>query len=393
MTRSPNEATRLIRAGHAPAKLARTVPPAIQKGSTVLLPDAASLYDPGQTTYGRAGLATQETLASALAELECAAAVRLFPSGLAALAGAMLAILETGDDVLVTEDDLQARTRRFCDRVLARSLGLAYATTRRGPGLRRSWPWPGPTTRLDHRHGGLPGSLTFEIQGYAGFIRRAGAFPRRAHLDGQHLGGEPGYFKPLTAGIDISVQALTKYVAGHADIFMGSAATTDPKLSDALDHAIWNFGWAVSPDDAYQVLRGLRTLPTRMARHQASGLTVADWLSRQPQVAEVLHPALPSSPDHELWKRDSTGAGGLFSVVLQPCSKAAALAFLDALELFGLGFSWGGFESLALDADPQFDVRQTPPSFAGPVVRLNIGLEDPEDLMDDLRRALVALAP
>jgi cystathionine beta-lyase len=386
MTRPPNDATRLIRAGHAPARLARTVGPPIQKGSTVLLSDAASLYDAGQPTYGRGGLATQETLASALIELECAAAVRLFPSGLAALTGAMLAVLKAGDDILVT-DAIYKPTRRFCDNVLTRfGVGVRYYAPRTSPEALVAM--AGPATRLIVMES--PGSLTFEIQDAPAIARLARARGVLTLMDNTWAAAL--YFKPLTHGIDISVQALTKYVAGHADIFMGSAATVDPNLADALDHAIWDFGWAVSPDDAYQVLRGLRTLPTRMGRHQASGLAVAAWLSDQPRVADVLHPALPGSPDHALWKHDFTGAGGLFSMVLEPCPKAAVHAFLDALELFGLGFSWGGFESLALDADPQFGVRADPPAFAGPVVRLNIGLEDPADLIEDLRRAFRALA-
>jgi len=200
-------------------------------------------------------------------------------------------------------------------------------------------------------------------------------------------------FKPLAHGVDISVQALTKYVGGHSDVFMGAAAARAPALADALDHAIWDFGWAVAPEDAYQMLRGLRTLPTRMARHQESALAVAAWLTGQPQVAEVLYPALPASPDHALWKRDFTGAAGVFSIVLRPCRAKAVRAFLDRLKLFGLGFSWGGFESLALHCDPQFAIRSAPPRFVGPVVRLNIGLEDPDDLIEDLRQGLEAIGP
>jgi cystathionine beta-lyase len=385
MTRPPSDATGLIRAGHAPAKLVRTVGPPIQKGSTVLLECAAALYDTDQVTYGRAGLGTQETLASALAELEGAAAVRLFPSGLAALTGAMLAVLKAGDDILVT-DAIYKPTRRFCDHVLTRfGVGVRYYAPRTQ--AQALLAMAGPSTRLIVMES--PGSLTFEIQDAPTIARLARSRGVLTLMDNTWAAGL--FFKPLAQGVDISVQALTKYVAGHADIFMGSAATTDPALAGALDHAIWDFGWAVSPEEAYQVLRGLRTLPTRMARHQASGVAVAAWLSNQPQVVEVLHPALPDSRDHALWKRDFTGAGGLFSVVLEPCPKAAVHAFLDALQLFGLGFSWGGFESLALQADPQFDVRASRPSFAGPVVRLNIGLEDPEDLIEDLRRGFAAL--
>jgi cystathionine beta-lyase len=198
-------------------------------------------------------------------------------------------------------------------------------------------------------------------------------------------------FKPLAHGVDISLQALTKYVGGHSDVFMGAAAATSPELAHALESAIHDFGWAVAGEDAYQMLRGLRTLPTRLERHGASSLKVAAWLAEQPLVAQVLHPALPGAPGHQLWKRDYAGAAGVFSIVLQPATARAVEAFLDGLRLFGLGFSWGGFESLALTAEPQFDVRKARPGFAGPIVRLNIGLEDPDDLIADLEQGLAML--
>jgi cysteine-S-conjugate beta-lyase len=198
-------------------------------------------------------------------------------------------------------------------------------------------------------------------------------------------------FKPLAHGVDLSVQSLTKYVGGHSDVFMGSAAAADPQIGRALEHTIVDLGWSVSGDDAYQMLRGLRTLPTRLERHGASSLKVGAWLAVQPEIARVLHPALPGAPGHALWKRDYAGAAGVFSIVLRPASGPAVNAFLDALHLFGLGFSWGGFESLALTADPQFDARKVRPAFEGPVVRLNIGLEDPDDLIVDLEQALAVL--
>jgi len=386
VSRPPKDATRLIRAGQAPGKLAHTVGPPIQKGSTVLLADAASLYDTAQPTYGRGGLATQETLMSALAELEGAAEVRLFPSGLAAMTGAMLAVLKTGDEILVTEA-VYKPTRRFCDHVLRRfGVGVRYYRPRTAPETLIAM--ASAATRLLVLES--PGSLTMELQDAPAIARLAKVRGIITLMDNTWAASL--YFKPLAHGVDISVQALTKYVGGHADVFMGCAAAVDPAICTALDQAIWDFGWAVAPEDAYQMLRGLRTLATRMARHQESGLAVAAWLEGQPAVAQVLHPALPASPDHAIWRRDYTGAAGLFSVVLKPCPTRAVHAFLDALKLFGLGFSWGGFESLALDADPQFDLREGGSPFAGPVVRLNIGLEDPDDLIDDLRCGFEALA-
>ncbi|MBA3810267.1 MAG: cystathionine beta-lyase [Caulobacteraceae bacterium] len=379
------EATRVIRSGRPPGHFSRTVGPSIEKGSTVLMPDAASLYDHRQATYGRGGLATHDALMSALVELESAAAARLFPSGLAAMTGAMLAVLKAGDEVLVT-DAVYKPTRRFCDRVLTRfGVGVRYYAPRTAPDTLMAM--AGPATRLIVMES--PGSLTLEMQdvpAIAGLARSRGLLTLMDNTWAASL-----HFKPLDHGVDLSVQALTKYVAGHSDVFMGCAATRDPRLAEALDHAIWDFGWAVSPEDAYQVLRGLRTLPTRMARHQASGLTIAAWLRGQPRIAQILHPALPGSPDHELWRRDYAGAAGLFSVVFEPCPARAVRVFLDALRLFGLGFSWGGFESLALDCDPQFGVRVQRPAFAGPAVRLGIGLEDPQDLIADLQRGFEAM--
>ncbi|HEY5107049.1 MAG TPA: cystathionine beta-lyase [Caulobacteraceae bacterium] len=387
MTKRPAEATRLIRSGSGPAKPARTVGPPIQKGSTVLLGRAADLYDTAQPTYGRGGLGTQETLISALAELEGATAVRLFPSGLAAMTGAMLAVLKAGDEVLLT-DAAYKPTHRFCDNVLKRfGVSVRIYAPRTSPDALIAM--AGSATRLIVLES--PGSLTFEVQDTPAIAALASARGLLTLMDNTWAAGL--FFKPLAHGVDISVQALTKYVGGHSDVFMGSAAATAPELVEALDHAIWDFGWSVAPEDAYQMLRGLRTLPTRMARHQQSAVAVGRWLSEHPSVARVLYPALPGAPDHALWRRDFTGAAGVFSVVLRPCPAPAVHAFLDRLELFGLGFSWGGFESLALDCDPQFEARGHLPKFEGPVVRLNIGLEDPDDLIADLVRALSVIAP
>jgi cysteine-S-conjugate beta-lyase len=234
-----------------------------------------------------------------------------------------------------------------------------------------------------------PGSLTFEMQDVPSIARLARERGVLTMVDNTWAAGL--LFKPLAHGVDLSVQALTKYMGGHSDVFMGSAAAASPTLAAALERNIIDFGWSVAAEDAYQMLRGLRTLPTRLARHGASSLTVAAWLSEQPEVARVLHPALPGAPGHTIWRRDYSGAAGLFGAVLKPASERAVEAFLNRLTLFGLGFSWGGFESLALNCDPQFDVRRVRPAFEGPVIRLNIGLEDPQDLIADLRASLDAL--
>lgn len=381
----PSRATRLIHTGEPSRPMPRTVGPPVHKGSTVLLPDAAYLYDHQAITYGRGGLTTHEVLSDALAELEGAAKVKLFPSGLAALTGAMLAVLKCGDDVLVT-DAIYKPTRRFCDHVLKRfGVGVRFyparATARELMGMSR------PSTRLIVMES--PGSLTFEMQDVRAIAAAARGRGILTLLDNTWAAG--WYFKPLDHGVDISVQSLTKYVGGHADVFMGAAATCDPDLGAALEQAIWDLGWSVAADDAYQILRGLRTLPTRMERHQKSALRVAGWLEQASWVQDVLWPALPSSIDHELWRRDYAGAAGLFGVVLRPSPTNAVERFLNSLKIFGLGFSWGGFESLALDGGPQLGVREFTPGFAGPLVRLNIGLEEPDDLIDDLRQAFKAM--
>ncbi len=379
---SLRDASRLLHTGHAPDSLLRTVGPPIQKGSTVLLPSAAALYDDKQPTYGRAGLATHMALIEALAALEHAVSVALFPSGLAALTGAMLAVLKAGDEVLVT-DAVYRPTRRFCDRVLRRyGVGVAYyppcATAEDLMAL------CGPATRLIVMES--PGSLTMEMADAAAVAAAARARGVLTLMDNTWAAGL--YFKPLDHGVDISVQALTKYVGGHSDVLMGSAATSDHALAAALDQGILDFGWSVAPEDAYLMLRGLRTLPTRLARHQASATAVASWLASHPVVGQVLYPALQGAPDHDVWERDFTAAAGLYSFVLDGWVPPRKDRFHDALALFGLGFSWGGFESLAVDCDAQFGVRKTPPRFAGPLIRLSVGLEDPGDLIEDLDQAL-----
>ena len=380
------ESTRLTHAGGWREPLARTVGPPVQRGSTVLLPDAAALYDGGQTSYGRQGLASHEALARALAELEGASEVQLFSSGLAALTGAMLAVLGAGDEVLVV-DCVYAPWRRFCDNVLKR-FGV---TTRYFPANADAaavMALAGPATRLICLES--PGSLTFEMQDVPAIAAAARARGILTLVDNTYGAGL--LFKPLAHGVDLSAQALTKYVGGHSDLFMGSVAVADPALATRLKLAARDHGWSVSADDAYTMLRGLRTLATRMARHGESGLAVARWLAEQPEVARVLHPALPDFPGHGLWARDFAGANGLFSLELAPAPEAAVHAFLDRLALFGLGFSWGGFESLAIACDPQLKVARTaaPWRAAGPLVRLHVGLEDPADLITDLRRGLDA---
>ncbi len=373
-----------VRAGAGGGLVARTVNPPVQRGSTVLIKEARSLYDPELVTYGRGGLQPHAALCEALCELEGAAGARLFPSGLAAMTGAMLAVLKAGDDMLVV-DCIYAPTRRFCDRVLTR-FGVSIRYFDPALPAQEVAQLMSPETRLIVLE--APGSLTFEMQDVPAITSAARDRGVLTLID--NTWGAGLYYKPLSLGVDISVQALTKYVCGHSDVFMGAACAKDPAIVQRLNDEIWHVGWACSPDDAYLMLRGLRTLPTRLDRHGASALEIAAWLASQPGVDEVICPGLSGSRGHELWKRDFLGQNGLLSLVLAPAAPAAVDAFLDALELFGLGFSWGGYESLAISCDPQFAAREYPPRFTGPLVRLHIGLENVEDIKGDLSRALAA---
>ena len=361
------------------------VNPPVQRGSTVILPDAASLYT-APVTYGRQGLGTQDALVEALRALEGAEHVVLFPSGAAAVTAALMSVLKAGDEMLCA-DGVYGPTRRLCDGLL----GRYGVTTRYFPPRATAeevLALVTPATRLVMMES--PASLTFEMQDVAAV---AAACRTRGVLTAiDSTWGAGLLFRPLGAGVDFSIQSLTKYVGGHADAFMGSVAVRDPALARALDDLLHDMGWAVAPDDAYLMLRGLRTLACRLEAHEAGGLHVARWLRARPEVADVLHPALEASPDHALFRRDYTGANGLFGVVLQPASKRQVAAFLDALRLFGLGFSWGGFESLAVNCDPQLRRTAAPARLAGPLLRLHVGLEDQDDLTADLERGFDALA-
>ncbi|MDB5452241.1 MAG: metC [Caulobacteraceae bacterium] len=387
MSRPPiKDVTRAVHARSQPLRLTPVVNPPIQRGSTVLASSAKALYDGSEVTYGRLGLEPHAALAEALAQLEGAVGTCLYPSGLAAVTGTLLALLRSGDDILVV-DTIYDPSRRFCDTHLKR---YGVATRYFDPRLSTDEiiALAGPKTRLMLMES--PGSLTLEMLDAPALCAAARERKIISVVDGTYGAGV--LTKPLALGADVSVQALTKYVGGHADVFMGAASVRDRVLYNRLHESQVQLGWACSPDDVYLMLRGLRTVHTRLARHGASALVVADWLAGQPEVAEVLCPALPGARGHDLFRRDYSGPNGLLSFVLQRKPDAAVEAFLDALELFGLGFSWGGFESLAINCDPQFKRRTAKPDYGGPVVRLHIGLEDPQDLIADIRAGLDAFA-
>jgi cystathionine beta-lyase len=234
-----------------------------------------------------------------------------------------------------------------------------------------------------------PGSMTLEIQDVPAIAAAARAVGARIVIDNTWSAGL--VFQPLAHGADLSIQAATKYQAGHADAFMGAVIAATPALDDAVRQTAKALGLAVAAEDVFLTLRGIRTLPVRFARQAESALTVARWLHTHPAVAQVLHPGLPSHPDHALWARDFSGASGLFSVVLRPAPPAKVSALMEALSLFAMGFSWGGYESLVLPCDPQIKRTVEPWRAQGPLVRFSIGLEDPQDLIADLAQALQAL--
>jgi cysteine-S-conjugate beta-lyase len=384
--RSPGQKpnTRLAHAGRDPKRFHGFVNPPIYRGSTVLFPTAAALEANEQEyTYGRLGTPTVRALEEAIVELEGGYATRLAPSGLSAIATTFLALLAAGDHVLVT-DAVYRPTRRFCDDVLARlGVEVGYYDPLVGAGIKKLIK---PNTKVVFAES--PGSQTFEVQDIPAIADAAHESGAMLVLD--NTWATPLYFNPFMHGADVSIQAATKYIVGHADAMLGTITASEavwPKIARTHEE----LGLCVGPEDVYLGLRGLRSLGVRLARHQASGLAIADWLKGRQEVARVIHPALPSDPGHAIWKRDFTGASGLFAIVLKPASKDAVAAMLDGLALFGMGYSWGGFESLIIPFDPSTYRTATTWKAEGPALRLHVGLEDVDDLKADLEAGFARL--
>lgn len=374
--------TRLRHAGSDPKAFHGAVNPPVFRASTVVFPDLASLREASdnpseQFFYGRFGTPTHAALGTALNEMAGAAGTVFYPSGLAAIAGVMLSFLKPGDEVLVA-DCVYAPTRKFCRGVL-REMGIhtRFFSATAGSDIRaeiRS------QTRLIFCES--PGSLTLELQDLPGIIGVAREFDVPVVVD--NTWGTPWNCRVLDMGAVVDIQAATKYLAGHADLMLG-AALCHPRYLEDVRRTARAYGYCVSPDDAWQTLRGLRTLDLRLRQHADNARQVGDWLATQPEVLRLLDPARRTHPQYAIWQRDFGGSNGLFSVELVPLSDAALSALVDGLELFGLGFSWGGYESLCLPFEPgevrshgQWDQR-------GRFVRLHIGLEKPEDLVADLQ--------
>ena len=379
--------TLITTAGRDPEAQHGIVNPPVYHASTVLFPTLAALEAAPSTRvrYGRRGTPTSFALEEAVAALEGGFGGVVMPSGLAAITVSLLAFLKSGDHLLMV-DTAYDPVRTFCDGMLAAmGVEVTYYDPLIGGDVAELIR---PNTRVVHTES--PGSLTFEVQDVPAIATAAHA--TGAIVTHDTTWASPLFFKPIGHGADVSLHSVTKYIGGHSDVMMGVIVANDATYR-RVRYTAGMLGQCAGPDDIYLALRGLRTLSVRMARHQASALRIASWLQQRDEVASVLYPALPSDPGHALWQRDFLGASGLFSIVLaRPYPRAALAAMLDRMRLFGMGFSWGGFESLILPADVAAARSATTWQASGPLLRLHIGLEDPEDLLADLADGFARLA-
>lgn len=351
------------------------VSPAVYHASTILFPTVQSLRDRSQDyAYGRRGTPTSRAVETAIAGLEGGHMAKICPSGLAAISTALLAFLGAGDQLLMV-DTVYHPARVFCDTVLKRfGIETRYYDPLIAGAIADAI---GPRTRVVYCES--PGSQTMEVQDIPAIAAAAHAAHCLVFLDNTWSGGH--YFDSFRNGCDISLQAATKYIVGHSDAMLGAVTCskeTWPRFKDAYE----TMGQFAGPDDMYLALRGLRTLDVRLERHMKNAVAVAEWLGARAEVLTVLYPALTGAPGHDIWKRDFTGASGLFSIVLKPVADTAVAAMLDGLTLFGMGSSWGGFESLVVPFEPHRTATRWPAP--GPCLRFHIGLEHPDDLIEDL---------
>ncbi len=378
--RFPNakEQTKLGRLGRDPSRFDGFVNAPVYRGSTVIYPTLAALEANSQDySYGRLGSPTISELQNALAELEGAELCLLSSSGLCAITTVLLAFAASGDHLLIS-DSVYGPTRRFCEQVLKRlGVEITYYDPLIGAGIGELMR---PRTKLVFTE--APGSQTFEMQDIPAIAEVAHKGGALVAMD--NTWATPLFFKPFQHGVDISVHAATKYIVGHADAMLGAVNAIGSEAVQKLQACHDAAGFCPGPEDVYLGLRGLRTLGVRLAQHQRSAYALAEWLQARSEVARVLYPALPTDPGHAIWKRDFTGASGLFSIVLKPMPKTALAAMLDELALFGMGYSWGGFESLILPFDPRGYRSATRWEAEGPALRIHTGLEDLDDLKADL---------
>jgi cystathionine beta-lyase len=382
----PHQAeTRLVTAGRDTRAQRGFVNPPVVHGSTVLYPTAADLHaHSGEYRYGRYGTPTTKAFQETLMALEgpkCAG-VGIVPSGLSAISTTLLSVTRAGDHILVC-DNAYRPTRNFCNEILARNgIETSYFDPLIGPAVEKLFK---PNTRAVLVE--APGSQSFEMADIPAIA--AVAHGRGALVIDDNTWASPLYHRSLEHGVDISMQAGTKYIGGHSDIMFGTISANEKAWPLVWD-TIRLTGVCAGPDDVFLALRGMRTLAVRLGQHYRSGVEMARWLAARPEVTRVLHPALETDPGHAIWKRDYTGASGLFSIVLKPKPQAAVDAMLNTLKLFGMGYSWGGFESLAIPFDCSEYRSATKWAPGGPTMRLHIGLENVEDLKADLDRGLAA---
>ena len=377
--------TRLAQKGRKARSQPGTINLPVARASTVTFASLAEMeavqkrFEAGEPapTYGIVNMPLRVAFEELVADIEGGYRAVTLPSGLAAVAVAIMACVKQGDHVLVT-DSTYGPTRRFCDRTLRRfGVETTYYDPLVGAGIAELMK---PNTRVVYLES--PGSLTFEVQDFPAIAQAA--HEKGAAVIHDNTWATGIFFDSFAHGADLVVQAATKYPGGHSDILLGAVVANEawwPRLRDTSR----DMGQTASPDDLFLVLRGMRTLDVRLRQHEKSALEVARWLKERPEVKRVLHPALPDDPGHALWKRDFRGSSGLFGVELAPCSRAQVAALLDHLEYFALGYSWGGYESLAVPANLR-GARSVRPWAGGPLVRLQIGLEEPADLIADLER-------
>lgn len=380
--------TKLLKAGLSPETNFGIVNPPVYHASTVLFPTVEALrkgesnrYD--GVYYGLTGTPTTFALEEAVAELEGYPHSVAVPSGLAAIVAALMAFLKTGNHLLMV-DSVYGPTRRFCDGVLKRfGVETTYYDPMIGAGITELMR---PETTVVFTES--PGSLTFEVQDLPAISKAAHAGGAKVILDNTWAAGI--YLSAPDMGADVSVQAGTKYIGGHSDVMMGTIAMGEEDFLPIRD-SVRDLGYGASPDDCYLALRGLRTINARLPVHQENALKLSQWLSERPEVAQVLHPALPSCPGHEIWKRDFTGSSGLFGFVLNDnFDNSHVAAMLDDMKLFSMGFSWGGFESLIVPYGTT-PPRAAQPWTAGQLIRVHAGLEAVEDLIADFEEGFVRL--
>jgi cystathionine beta-lyase len=375
--------TRAVHAGRMSAEHFGAVNTPVYRASTILYRDFAAMEAADVPyIYGRLGTPSSRSLEEAVTALEGGARTVICPSGLNAIAMAILSVCSAGDHLLMV-DSCYAPTRTLCDKTLLR-LGIetTYYDPLIGPGIAALFR---PNTKAVFCES--PGSLTFEVQDVPAIAAEAHAHGASVLLD--NTWATPLYLDAFAHGVDLSIQAATKYVGGHADVMIGYVCANEDHVRQLVQTA-HDLGIYASGDDCFLALRGLRTMPVRLKRHGETALALAQWLQKRSEVSRVLYPALDDDPGHGLWTRDFSGASGLFGVVLKPIRHKALAAFFDSLKLFGMGYSWGGYESLIVPSKLHRTASRFDPE--GPLIRIHAGLEDVDDLKADLDRGLAAMS-